>query len=121
VIAFSGSLCTYIGFEEVRPTVGLIRVVDGGGPDSGLDSVEFVSVEGAIDGPPIPGPTSCASYPGAFPMPHGPGVNRERDLVVTDVPPPLPTSKDQCAGGGWRTYGVFKNQGDCVSFVAKRK
>jgi hypothetical protein len=32
--------------------------------------------------------------------------------------PRLPTSKDQCKNGGWRTYGVFKNQGDCVSFVA---
>jgi hypothetical protein len=39
------------------------------------------------------------------------------DIVVTDAAP-LPTSKDQCKNGGWRTYGVFKNQGDCVSFVA---
>jgi hypothetical protein len=30
----------------------------------------------------------------------------------------LPTTKDQCKNGGWRSYGVFKNQGDCVSFVA---
>jgi hypothetical protein len=30
----------------------------------------------------------------------------------------LPTSKDQCKNGGWNTFGVFKNQGDCVSFVA---
>ena len=28
------------------------------------------------------------------------------------------TSKDQCKNGGWVTFGVFKNQGDCVSFVA---
>ena len=34
--------------------------------------------------------------------------------------PPLPTSKDQCKNGGWRTYGVFKNQGDCVSFIATK-
>jgi hypothetical protein len=26
--------------------------------------------------------------------------------------------KDSHKHGGWRTYGVFKNQGDCVSFVA---
>jgi hypothetical protein len=32
--------------------------------------------------------------------------------------PPLPTSKAQCLNGGWKTYGVFKNQGACVSFVA---
>jgi hypothetical protein len=35
---------------------------------------------------------------------------------VTDSRP-LPTSLDQCKSGGWRQYGVFKNQGDCVSFV----
>jgi hypothetical protein len=39
------------------------------------------------------------------------------DVVVVDAPA-LPTSKDQCKNGGWRSYGVFKNQGDCVSFVA---
>jgi hypothetical protein len=39
------------------------------------------------------------------------------DIVVTDAPP-LPTSKDQCKNGGWQSYGIFKNQGDCVSFVA---
>jgi hypothetical protein len=32
--------------------------------------------------------------------------------------PALPTDQDQCKKGGWQTYGVFKNQGDCVSFVA---
>ncbi len=31
----------------------------------------------------------------------------------------LPTSKDNCKNDGWKTYGsTFKNQGDCVSFVA---
>jgi hypothetical protein len=25
---------------------------------------------------------------------------------------------DQCKKGGWQTFGIFKNQGDCVSFVA---
>jgi hypothetical protein len=39
------------------------------------------------------------------------------DLVVTDARP-SPTTKDQCKNGGWRTYGVFKNEGACVSFVA---
>jgi hypothetical protein len=32
--------------------------------------------------------------------------------------PLLPTSKDQCKNGGWQSFGAFKNQGDCVSFVA---
>jgi hypothetical protein len=41
------------------------------------------------------------------------------DLAFTaSFSPALPTSKDQCRNGGWRDYGIFKNQGDCVSFVA---
>jgi hypothetical protein len=32
----------------------------------------------------------------------------------------LPTRKEECKDGGWRRFGVFKNQGDCVSFVATR-
>ena len=32
----------------------------------------------------------------------------------------LPSTPNDCRNGGWRTYGVFKNQGDCVSFVATR-
>ena len=30
----------------------------------------------------------------------------------------LPTNKDQCKNNGWKIYVVFKNQGDCVSYVA---
>ena len=36
----------------------------------------------------------------------------------TYVTVPLPTSKGQCKKGAWRDFEVFKNQGDCVSFVA---
>jgi hypothetical protein len=36
---------------------------------------------------------------------------------VTDTQP-FPTTKDQCKNGGWKTYGAFRNQGHCVSFVA---
>lgn len=32
--------------------------------------------------------------------------------------PVMPTSIGQCKKGGWQTFGVFKNQGDCVSYVA---
>jgi hypothetical protein len=41
------------------------------------------------------------------------------DIVVTDAQP-FPTAKDQCKNGGWRNFPGFKNQGDCVSFVAAR-
>ena len=39
------------------------------------------------------------------------------DVAVSPLPR-RPTSKDQCKNGGWHTFPVFKNQGDCVSFVA---
>ena len=40
------------------------------------------------------------------------------DVTVTDAPA-VPTSEDQCNNGGWRNFGAtFKNQGQCVSFVA---
>ena len=38
------------------------------------------------------------------------------NLSVTYLP--LPTSTDQCKNGGWTQYAGFKNQGDCVSYVA---
>ena len=41
------------------------------------------------------------------------------DITITDAPPP-PTATHQCKNGGWRTYPDFKNQGDCVSFVATK-
>jgi len=31
---------------------------------------------------------------------------------------PFPTTFGECKKGGWMSFGVFKNQGDCVSYVA---
>jgi hypothetical protein len=87
--------------------------VDGGGPDSGLDSFEF-----AETGLPVPGPPTCSSYPGTFPVSGDPGVNLTGDFIVIDSQPELPRSIDDCKDGNWQSFGVFKNQGDCVSFVA---
>jgi hypothetical protein len=41
------------------------------------------------------------------------------DIIVTDSQP-FPTSNHQCRNGGWQTFGTFKNQGDCISFVRHR-
>jgi hypothetical protein len=38
----------------------------------------------------------------------------ETQLVVTC----LPATEQECKNAGWRAFGVFQNQGDCVSFVA---
>lgn len=40
------------------------------------------------------------------------------DFKATVTFTELPTTTLQCKKGGWEAYGVFKNQGDCVSFVA---
>jgi choice-of-anchor C domain-containing protein len=41
------------------------------------------------------------------------------NVSVVQIVPPLPVEKADCKKGGWDTYGgLFKNQGDCVSFVA---
>jgi hypothetical protein len=42
-------------------------------------------------------------------------------VVPPVVVPPMPTSKDECKKDGWRTFGVFRNQGDCVSYVENHK
>jgi hypothetical protein len=77
-----------------------IQVVDGQ-----PDSFDLLSLFGS--------PTDCSP---SSPSGLG-GTVSGGDITVVDAPP-LPTSKDECKNGGWRTFGVFRNQGDCVSFVA---
>jgi hypothetical protein len=98
-------------FSFLFPFVaGFVVVADGGGPASGLDRFRYFLTYDLDE--PLPGPTDCAAPAGALSW-----VNDEGDLTVVDARA-LPNSKGQCKNGGWRTYGVFKNQGDCVSFVA---
>lgn len=68
---------------------------------------------------------------------NNPSYDVEADLVnfngtvynfepfVTPVPPTVATDKDQCKNDGWKTVVAadgksFKNQGDCVSYVATK-
>jgi hypothetical protein len=39
-------------------------------------------------------------------------------VTSLDVNCAVPTSREQCKNGGWQAFGFFRNQGDCVSFVA---
>jgi hypothetical protein len=96
---------------------GLIRIVDGGTPGSGLDTIELDIDQGlpTPPTPPLPGPTDCSAFPAGLPT----DTADDGNLVVHDAQA-LPTSKAQCRNGGWRTYGVFKSQGDCVSFVTPK-
>jgi hypothetical protein len=96
----------------------LARVVDGGGAP-GQDSFEAFTEFSFSSPPPPPQPPDCSSFPpnwGGL-VQRASGVNDLGNIVVTDAQP-LPTSKDQCKNGGWKTYRTFRNQGDCVSFVA---
>ena len=47
-----------------------------------------------------------------------PGGYGDRDLYTITRTQILPTTKDDCKQDGWQYFGVFKNQGDCVSSVA---
>jgi hypothetical protein len=40
-----------------------------------------------------------------------------RSNISATLTAALPTTKDDCESGGWQSYPMFKNQGDCVSFV----
>jgi hypothetical protein len=44
--------------------------------------------------------------------------NPNVDWSATGTATPSVTTKDQCKNNGWKTFGVFKNQGDCVSYVS---
>jgi hypothetical protein len=83
----------------------LIYVVDGG--DIG-------------DPPPdIIGTVPVAQVPTVCPAPGG---HEDRfifagNITVVDAQRPLPTSKEQCKNGGWLSFPLFTNQGQCVAFV----
>jgi hypothetical protein len=105
-LVVSGSTATFAGTWLPNPwgvTDFGVTVEDTGPGASTPDLLGAVTTTNA--------PPGCdASHLVKLPLTTG-------DIVVTDAQP-LPLSKDQCKNGGWKAYGVFKNQGDCVSFVA---
>jgi hypothetical protein len=119
VIGFVG---TFRALDIQHPVAGLIQVTDTGGPGSDQDLFEGPVAEN--EGPPTSPPPDCSTFPSGgasynvFDL--NPDGRPNGDIVVTDAQPSLPTSKDRCKNSGWKTYGVFKNQGDCVSFVATK-
>jgi hypothetical protein len=117
-LSVAGNVAT-IGFTGLESdpffdvfVAGFVTVIDGGGPDSQLDRFG-VAFTWQDPSEPRPGPTDC-TVPGITPW-----VNDEGDLIVTDTSA-LPATREQCKHGGWRSFGIFKNQGDCVSFVATK-
>jgi hypothetical protein len=93
-----------VPFPQAAPPTpaGIVIYVEDNGSSGDKVDYDFVSSL----------PTSCLPPSTVFERPDIFG-----DVTVIDAQS-LPTSKDRCKDGGWRTFGVFKNQGDCVSFVA---
>jgi len=57
---------------------------------------------------------------GAIPLLVFAVVGQAAAQPTGDPPPPPTLTKEQCFNGGWQKFTVFKNQGDCVSFVATK-
>jgi hypothetical protein len=88
------------------------------GGSNGSDGGLGIAVDGA-GGAYVTGVTFSTDFPttaGAFQTTHAAGEFNS-DAFVAKIAT-LPTSIDECKNGGWKTFGVFRNQGDCVSFVA---
>jgi hypothetical protein len=101
-LAVNGNSAT-INFQDTIGPFGLIKV-------QVLDSQPDIFDSSPTVGAPTDCSTPLSPTIGISPLSTG-------DIVVIDAPP-VPTSKEQCKNGGWRDFGVFKNEGDCVSFVA---
>jgi hypothetical protein len=94
-----------VTFSSAGPFPGaFVNVTDGGGP-AGEDTFDARPEWGGV-------PSDCSVPPPSL----AERTVDSGDITVHDAPP-FPTSKEQCRNGGWRTFGVFKNQGDCISFV----
>jgi hypothetical protein len=120
--------------SDTTTVTGTKHTSSGFGADCESNSTFFIFSAGGFGlgggiGPPFATYTATISTPtGAF---HDEGTSflfgdpaslGEGFVSSLLAPVPLlPTSKDQCKNGGWRKFGgVFKNQGDCVSFVVTR-
>jgi hypothetical protein len=94
-----------LGFDDQTflHEIQTYEIVDNGG--NGADTMTLVALGRA--------PTDC------FPAtPTGAQLTLTNGRAVVFDAPVLPTSIEQCMNGGWQTFGLFKNQGGCVSFVA---
>jgi hypothetical protein len=98
-----------IGMRFFEPRIlgeiSLYRLIVDGGP-GGTDALGVLGASGM--------PADCATVA----IEVDPSLRiLSGDAIVIDAVP-LPTTKEQCKNGGWHNFADFRNQGDCVSFVA---
>jgi hypothetical protein len=64
---------------------------------------------------PLPAAGTEITLPDSIPLPPPPRPGHPLINVSATL---APLGMTDCKGGGWQDFGVFKNQGDCVSYVA---
>jgi hypothetical protein len=102
----------FLGCNNVTPTINA----------NGTATYTFTAATIAAGGNQVPFPTGTIQSISI--LIDVQGTADISDITVNGVlqvpAPTTPTSKDQCKNGGWKTFTnpAFKNQGDCVSFVA---
>jgi hypothetical protein len=104
-----------IGLRVDGPVACLAPILNPDGTPSTADTVGF-----SFGPQPVVGGTALMGVFSGFQINVAAGVEI---TVNPPPPPPTPTSTDQCMHGGWQGLAdskgtLFKNQGDCVSFVA---
>jgi hypothetical protein len=103
---FYGIDITVSGVAPFATVSGSVTFPSGGGISGSISANEAgVAQIGFSSGP--------GSYTVVISSPFSASQSLEVDCV--------PNTKEECKNGGWQGFfGVFKNQGDCVSFVATR-
>ena len=81
IIGFTGRVrSSDLGIDD--PVGGLARVVDNGG--GGSDTFEWAYNEGSSGQPDLPGPSTCATFPGSFPVVSNPAPLTDGQITVLD-------------------------------------
>ena len=94
-----------------EPHAAVIYVEDLGG-----EGQDKIAVEDLPAGATAPSLCPAVRPPGLPLQPTYPVNFADWHITVIDTPA-VPATTMQCTNGGWQAFGIFKNQGECVSFV----
>ena len=113
--AFGVGTVTCLSVEKNRAVMGTTTPVSGGTVNL---LIFVVDVNPPFPAQDIIGVVLTDSSPVVCPTPggHEDITIFTGDISVVDAQP-LPTSKEDCKNGGWRTFPQFTNEGQCIKFV----